>query len=99
MLTSSFYGMVMVAAYVLKVIVADIFHLLCFLQIKQLKEEVEYYIESSQDPDFIENLALYDDIDMDDLDYPTPEITVGKVSDVHNYTNISHLWQLFFKTL
>lgn len=49
-----------------------------------IKEDVEYYIESSQDPDFNENLGLYDDIDMDDLDYPTPEITVGKVSDVRN---------------
>ncbi|XP_045623082.1 CCR4-NOT transcription complex subunit 3 isoform X6 [Procambarus clarkii] len=47
-------------------------------QIKMIKEDVEYYIESSQDPDFNENLGLYDDIDMDDLDYPTPEITVGK---------------------
>ncbi|XP_069961117.1 CCR4-NOT transcription complex subunit 3 isoform X3 [Cherax quadricarinatus] len=47
-------------------------------QIKMIKEDVEYYIESSQDPDFSENLGLYDDIDMDDLDYPTPEITVGK---------------------
>nr|XP_053651615.1 CCR4-NOT transcription complex subunit 3-like isoform X4 [Cherax quadricarinatus] len=44
-------------------------------QIKMIKEDVEYYIESSQDPDFSENLGLYDDIDMDDLDYPTPEIT------------------------
>ncbi|XP_042212879.1 CCR4-NOT transcription complex subunit 3-like isoform X3 [Homarus americanus] len=44
-------------------------------QIKMIKEDVEYYIESSQDPDFSENVGLYDDIDMDDLDYPTPEIT------------------------
>lgn len=44
-----------------------------------IKEDVEYYIESSQDPEFTENLGLYDDIDMEDLDYPTPEITVGKV--------------------
>ena len=57
--------------------------LLCHtLQIKMIKEDVEYYIESSQDPDFNENLGLYDDIDMEDLDYPTPEITVGKVSSV-----------------
>ncbi|ROT82176.1 putative CCR4-NOT transcription complex subunit 3, partial [Penaeus vannamei] len=47
-------------------------------QIKMIKEDIEYYIESSQDPDFSENLGLYDDIDMEDLDYPTPEITVGK---------------------
>ncbi|CAL4077612.1 unnamed protein product, partial [Meganyctiphanes norvegica] len=46
--------------------------------IKNIKEDVEYYLESSQDPDFSENLGIYDDIDMEDLDYPTPEITVGK---------------------
>lgn len=54
-----------------------------------IKEDVEYYIESSQDPDFNENLGLYDDIDMDDLDYPTPEITVGKVSDVYKLLSLA----------
>lgn len=62
-----------------------------------IKEDVEYYIESSQDPDFNENLGLYDDIDMDDLDYPTPEITVGKVSEVCNITNTSCLWFCWIK--
>lgn len=32
-------------------------------QIKDIKEDVEYYIENCQDPEFIENDALYDDID------------------------------------
>ncbi|KAB7493796.1 CCR4-NOT transcription complex subunit 3 [Armadillidium nasatum] len=47
-------------------------------QIKKIKDDVEYYIESSQDPDYVENDGVYDEIDMEDLDYPTPEITVGK---------------------
>ena len=32
-------------------------------QIKDIKEDVEYYIENCQDPDFAENEMLYDDID------------------------------------
>lgn len=32
------------------------------LQIKQIKDDVEYYIDSSQDPDFEENEYIYDDI-------------------------------------
>lgn len=32
------------------------------LQIRRIKDDVEYYIESSQDPDFEENEYLYDDI-------------------------------------
>lgn len=31
-------------------------------QIKKIKDDVEYYIESSQEPDFEENEYLYDDI-------------------------------------
>ncbi|XP_018325430.1 CCR4-NOT transcription complex subunit 3 isoform X2 [Agrilus planipennis] len=31
-------------------------------QIKQIKDDVEYYVDSSQDPDFEENVYLYDDI-------------------------------------
>lgn len=32
------------------------------LQIKNIKEDVEFYIESSQEPDFEENEYIYDDI-------------------------------------
>lgn len=35
----------------------------CVLQ----KDDVEYYIDSSQDPDFEENEFLYDDLDLDDI--------------------------------
>ncbi|XP_035695411.1 CCR4-NOT transcription complex subunit 3-like isoform X6 [Branchiostoma floridae] len=36
-------------------------------QIKNIKDEVEYYIEASQDPDFEENEYLYDDFDMEEM--------------------------------
>uniref|UniRef100_S4RKE7 CCR4-NOT transcription complex subunit 3 n=1 Tax=Petromyzon marinus TaxID=7757 RepID=S4RKE7_PETMA len=35
--------------------------------IKKIKDDVEYYVDSSQDPDFEENEFLYDDIDMEDI--------------------------------
>lgn len=31
-------------------------------QVRRIKDDVEYYIESSQEPDFEENIFLYDDI-------------------------------------
>lgn len=31
------------------------------------KDDVEYYIDSSQDPDFEENEFLYDDLDLEDI--------------------------------
>lgn len=33
------------------------------LQIKKIKDDIEYYIESSQDADFQENEYIYDDIE------------------------------------
>lgn len=32
-----------------------------------IKDDVEYYVDSSQDPDFEENEFLYDDLDLDDI--------------------------------
>ena len=48
------------------------------MQLRKIKDDVDYYVESNQEPDFIENEGIYDDIEMD-LDYPAPEISVGKV--------------------
>lgn len=31
------------------------------------KDDVEYYLDSSQDPDFEENEFLYDDLDLEDI--------------------------------
>ncbi|KAH9383551.1 hypothetical protein HPB48_025123 [Haemaphysalis longicornis] len=36
-------------------------------KINEIKEDVEYYIESCQDPDFEENEFLYDDLDLQDM--------------------------------
>lgn len=42
---------------------------LCTLQVKKIKDDIEYYIESSQDSDFQENEYLYDDIEgIDDVE-------------------------------
>uniref|UniRef100_A0A673KFH6 CCR4-NOT transcription complex subunit 3 n=1 Tax=Sinocyclocheilus rhinocerous TaxID=307959 RepID=A0A673KFH6_9TELE len=35
--------------------------------IHKIKDDVEYYIDSSQDPDFEENEFLYDDLDLEEL--------------------------------
>ena len=39
----------------------------CFLQIRRIREDVEYYVDSNQDPDFEENEFLYDELDLDDI--------------------------------
>lgn len=35
--------------------------------ILKIKDDVEYYIDSSQDPDFEENEFIYDDLDLEDI--------------------------------
>uniref|UniRef100_A0A672T5W7 CCR4-NOT transcription complex subunit 3 n=1 Tax=Sinocyclocheilus grahami TaxID=75366 RepID=A0A672T5W7_SINGR len=35
--------------------------------VRKIKDDVEYYLDSSQDPDFEENEFLYDDIDLEDI--------------------------------
>ena len=36
-------------------------------QVKGIKDDVEYYIESSQEPDFEENEYIYDDLELEDI--------------------------------
>lgn len=36
-------------------------------QIKKIKDDIEYYIESSQEADFLDNEYIYDDLDMEDM--------------------------------
>ncbi|XP_043935429.1 CCR4-NOT transcription complex subunit 3 isoform X2 [Protopterus annectens] len=38
--------------------------------IRKIKDDVEYYVDSSTDPDFEENEFLYDDLDLEDLPQP-----------------------------
>ena len=47
-------------------------------QVKKIRDDVEYYTESNQDPTFVENDFLYDDINMDSLE----EMWSDVVSDV-----------------
>ncbi len=35
--------------------------------VTKIKDDVEYYLDSSQDPDFEENEFLYDDLNLDDI--------------------------------
>ncbi|XP_046379033.1 CCR4-NOT transcription complex subunit 3-like isoform X1 [Haliotis rufescens] len=36
-------------------------------QIKKIKDDVEYYVESNQEPDFEENMFVYDDLDLEEI--------------------------------
>ena len=38
-----------------------------FLQIRKIKEDVEYYADSNQEPDFEENEYIYDDLDLEEI--------------------------------
>ena len=35
-------------------------------QVKKIQEDVEFYVESNQEPDFEENMYIYDDLDLED---------------------------------
>lgn len=49
-------------------------------QIKKIKDDVEYYIECSGDPDFQENEFIYDDLNLEDLeDYLAKQQTSCKL--------------------
>ena len=42
-------------------------------QVKDLQDDLNYYIESNQEPDFAENEMMYDDLQLDDVQiYQTP---------------------------
>uniref|UniRef100_A0A4W5PX63 CCR4-NOT transcription complex subunit 3 n=1 Tax=Hucho hucho TaxID=62062 RepID=A0A4W5PX63_9TELE len=42
--------------------------------IRKIKDDVEYYMDSSQDPDFEENEFLYDDLDLEELRKSTSSV-------------------------
>lgn len=50
-------------------------------QIKTIQEDVEYYIDSHDDPDFEENLFMYDDLNLDESDLVTGQVVVGTPED------------------
>ena len=53
------------------------------MQIKDIKEDIEYYLETCREPDFEENELLYEDIDgLDDM--------------LQEISNVSHKRHNFF---
>ncbi|XP_060076650.1 CCR4-NOT transcription complex subunit 3-like isoform X3 [Ylistrum balloti] len=65
-------------------------------QIKKIKDDVEYYLEYNQEPDFEENEFLYDDLDLDDLGSqvlasspPNDDSILDKLSSTPTSTNSS----------
>ncbi|XP_039365925.1 CCR4-NOT transcription complex subunit 3 isoform X4 [Mauremys reevesii] len=49
--------------------------------IRKIKDDVEYYVDSSQDPDFEENEFLYDDLDLEDI----PQALVATSPPTHSH--------------
>lgn len=49
--------------------------------IRKIKDDVEYYVDSSQDPDFEENEFLYDDLDLEDIREARGPCQCGAVGD------------------
>ncbi len=45
----------------------------------KLRDDVDYYIESSTDPDYQENLYIYDDINFDELNHNALEVGSSSV--------------------
>ncbi len=56
-------------------------------EVKDLQDDLNYYLESNQEPDFAENEMMYDDLDLEDVQiYQTPrkQKTCSKL--LHSYT-------------
>ncbi|ELR45619.1 CCR4-NOT transcription complex subunit 3, partial [Bos mutus] len=51
--------------------------------IRKIKDDVEYYVDSSQDPDFEENEFLYDDLDLEDI--PQSQALVATSPPSHSH--------------
>ncbi|XP_076864161.1 CCR4-NOT transcription complex subunit 3b [Brachyhypopomus gauderio] len=52
--------------------------------VRKIKDDVEYYLDSSQDPDFEENEFLYDDLDLEDM----PQALVATSPPTHTEDEI-----------
>lgn len=52
-------------------------------KIKELRDDIEYYVESCQDPSFQENCYMYDDLDLGDVE------TNGDMANDEHYKEIS----------
>ncbi|XP_052059389.1 CCR4-NOT transcription complex subunit 3-like isoform X1 [Mytilus californianus] len=56
-------------------------------QIKKIKDDVEYYVDCNQDPDFEENDFIYDELDLEDLGAAV--LASSPPNDDHYSDNIS----------
>ncbi|BFZ17869.1 hypothetical protein BsWGS_20906 [Bradybaena similaris] len=43
-------------------------------KIRELRDDIEYYVESNQDPNFQENAYLYDDLDLEEIGTDAPAL-------------------------
>ncbi|KAL4239666.1 CCR4-NOT transcription complex [Mactra antiquata] len=55
-------------------------------QVKVIKDDVEFYVESNQEPDFEENEFVYDELDLDDLD-PTLQSATSPPHDEDRFSD------------
>ena len=62
------------------------------LQIKDIKDDVEYYIENCQEPDFCENDMMYDDIE----GFEEMMLDLSNVSVEGHHCSIMQLTHFFF---
>ncbi|RUS74494.1 hypothetical protein EGW08_017745 [Elysia chlorotica] len=67
-------------------------------KVKDIREEIEYYVQSNQDSNFMENVYLYDELDLEEITDTTAlassptesdEIMVEKVGSTPSSTNSS----------
>ena len=65
-------------------------------QIKDIKDDVEYYIDNCQDPDFTENEMIYDDID--GLEEMLLDVSIFFIS-LNSFNITESYWSLIMKKM
>lgn len=65
--------------------------------IQKIKDDVEYYIDSCQDPDFEENEFLYDDLDLEDIRKKNAIDQFGRCSSFFRCNSASPYGFIFFQ--
>uniref|UniRef100_A0AAZ3PCS5 CCR4-NOT transcription complex subunit 3 n=1 Tax=Oncorhynchus tshawytscha TaxID=74940 RepID=A0AAZ3PCS5_ONCTS len=62
--------------------------------IRKIKDDVEYYMDSSQDPDFEENEFLYDDLDLEELRKCCSIVVLSRYAvSRYRYDKVSRQWK------
>ncbi len=62
-----------------------------WFQMRGIREDVEYYVDSNRDPDFQHNDFLYDDLDLDELSNSMPATAILATSpgEGDHFNNVS----------